>query len=242
MTLELALTLAVPVTFASLLLLERWRPARPLPRVAHWKSKGLGIFLFATLAGTLLPLLWMDAISRYRLMNLEGLGVALGALVAFVGTQFFIYWWHRAMHGIAPLWRWFHQLHHSAERLDIYGAYYLHPLDVLGFSFVQSVVPYLIFGVRPEAALISGFAGAFYSLFQHTNVRTPRWLGFVIQRPESHSVHHGRGVHAFNYADFPLWDLLFGTFRNPRPFEAEAGFFDGGSRRLWALLTGRKVA
>ena len=55
-------------------------------------------------------------------------------------------------------------------------------------------------------------------------------------------MHHARGVHAFNYADFPLWDLVFGTFRNPRAFEAETGFWDGASKRVGKLLLGRDVA
>jgi sterol desaturase/sphingolipid hydroxylase (fatty acid hydroxylase superfamily) len=123
----------------------------------------------------------------------------------------------------------------------MFGATYLHPLDALGFAFVQSVVPFLVLGVSAEAAIIAGFVGTFYALFQHLNVRTPRWLGYVIQRPESHSVHHARGVHAYNYADLPLWDIVFGTFRNPTAFEAEAGFWDGASRRLGSLLIGRDL-
>jgi sterol desaturase/sphingolipid hydroxylase (fatty acid hydroxylase superfamily) len=133
-------------------------------------------------------------------------------------------------------------MHHSAERLDVSGANYFHPLDTVGFALINSAVPFLIFGVRPEAAVIAGYAGAFFAVFQHANIRTPRWLGYFVQRPEAHSVHHARGVHAFNYADLPLWDLVFGTFRNPRSFEPEAGFGGGASRRLSALLAGRKVA
>jgi hypothetical protein len=45
-------------------------------------------------------------------------------------------------------------------------------------------------------------------------------------------------------ADYlPLWDLLFGTFRNPRGgAPAEAGFYEGASARLGAMLAFRKVA
>jgi sterol desaturase/sphingolipid hydroxylase (fatty acid hydroxylase superfamily) len=242
MTLELIATLAIPLIFVLLLIVERWRPARPLPRVARWRRKGLLFFVLATGLSLFAPLLWMDFISRHRLMNLEALGLAAGALVAFAGTQLFIYWWHRLLHTSAPLWRWFHQMHHSAERLDIYGANYFHPLDILGFSLLQSAVPFLVFGVRPEAALLAGMLGTFTATFQHLNVRTPAWVGYVVQRPESHSLHHARGAHGFNYSDLPLWDMIFGTFRNPRAFEAEAGFYDGASHRLGALLAGRKIA
>jgi sterol desaturase/sphingolipid hydroxylase (fatty acid hydroxylase superfamily) len=51
-------------------------------------------------------------------------------------------------------------------------------------------------------------------VFQHANGDTPHGLGYLIQRPQSHAIHHQRGVHAFNYADLSLWDMVFGTFRN----------------------------
>jgi len=75
------------------------------------------------------------------------------------------------------------------------------------------------------------------------NVRTPRVLGYLIQRPEAHFVHHQRDVHAYNYGDFPLWDLLFGTFRNPAEFGKEdVGFADPADRRLGAMLAFRDVS
>jgi sterol desaturase/sphingolipid hydroxylase (fatty acid hydroxylase superfamily) len=67
-------------------------------------------------------------------------------------------------------------------------------------------------------------------------------VGYFIQRPESHLVHHGRGVHAFNYADLPLWDMVFGTFRNPVAMESEAGFYDGASTRVAEMLAFRDVS
>jgi len=79
-------------------------------------------------------------------------------------------------------------------------------------------------------------------MFQHLNVRTPQWLGYVIQRPESHSGHHERGIHARNYSDLPFWDIVFGTFHNPREFTGECGFYDGGSKKVLPLLFGREIA
>jgi len=71
--------------------------------------------------------------------------------------------------------------------------------------------------------------------------RTPRWLGYIIQRPESHSVHHGKNIHRYNYSDLPLWDIVFGTFRNPESFQKEHGFYPGSSERLVEMLTFRDV-
>lgn len=242
MDLETLALLSFPGIFVLFVVLERLRPARPLPRVSWWRLKGVAFFVLMGAISIFAPLLWTDFVVAHRLLDLSWTGLWGGAALAFVGTQLASYGWHRAMHRVPLLWRLFHQMHHSAERLDIYGAVYFHPLDVLGFAFIQSVVPFLVLGVAPEAALVAGIVGTFYALFQHANVRTPRWLGYVIQRPESHSVHHGRGLHAFNYADLPLWDLVFGTFRNPARFEAEAGFWDGASRQVLPMLVARDVS
>jgi sterol desaturase/sphingolipid hydroxylase (fatty acid hydroxylase superfamily) len=76
----------------------------------------------------------------------------------------------------------------------------------------------------------------FFSIFQHANIKTPVWLGYIIQRPESHAVHHAKGVHAYNYSDLPLFDILFGTFRNPKNYVAETGFYFGASGKMSDML------
>jgi sterol desaturase/sphingolipid hydroxylase (fatty acid hydroxylase superfamily) len=102
-------------------------------------------------------------------------------------------------------------------------------------------VLYLVVGLGPEACAYAVLVTGVAELFYHWNVRTPYWLGFVIQRPESHCVHHERGVHAYNYADLPLWDMLFGTFRNPRRWNASCGFGEDRERRIGEMLRGKKV-
>ena len=74
------------------------------------------------------------------------------------------------------------------------------------------------------------------------NIRTPQWLGYVIQRPEAHGLHHARGIHAYNYGSLGIWDLVFGTFRNPARFDDPTGFWDGASTRMGAMLIGRDIA
>jgi sterol desaturase/sphingolipid hydroxylase (fatty acid hydroxylase superfamily) len=94
-----------------------------------------------------------------------------------------------------------------------------------------------------ESAIASGAIGIgnLLSLFQHANLRTPRWLGYIIQRPESHAVHHERGVHAGNYGNLAIWDIAFGTFHNPPRAPAQAGFYDGASSRIPEMLVGLAV-
>jgi hypothetical protein len=153
-------------------------------------------------------------------------------------------WGHGASgaHGSDILWRGLHQMHHSAERIDAWGAFYFHPLDMVGWTALSSLTLTVGFGLGPQAVSWFLYVTTFLGVVQHTNVRTPQWLGYLVQRPESHSVHHERDVHRHNYSDLPFWDWVFGTFRNPKDFACEAGFFPGASARLPQLLLFRDVA
>jgi sterol desaturase/sphingolipid hydroxylase (fatty acid hydroxylase superfamily) len=124
-------------------------------------------------------------------------------------------------------------MHHSAEKIDSFGAYYLHPVDVFFFTTWASLVFVPLLGLSTEAVVVGAAFLTVNAMFQHANIRTPHWLGYFIQRPESHCVHHALGVHHFNYSDLPLWDMIFGTFRNPKSVEGmKAGFYTGASTRI----------
>lgn len=227
---------------ALLVALDALVPARVLPAVRGWKLKGIVSFvLFMALVMTG-PVLWDAWLGEYRLIDATGLGVIGGGLVGLVVQQFLSYWWHRTMHRSPVLWRLFHQMHHSAERVDIYGNFWFHPLDVLGFGFVGSLALVLVVGVSAEAAIVANVITALASSFGHANLRTPRWLGYFVQRPENHALHHERGVHGSNYGDIALWDMVFGTWRNPEGFPAETGFYDGASSRVVEMLVFRDVS
>jgi sterol desaturase/sphingolipid hydroxylase (fatty acid hydroxylase superfamily) len=226
-------------TFAALDLLV---PARSFPTVRGWRLKGLASGILYWFVSTRAPFLWDGFLGRHTVFDLKGLPFWAAIPPAIVAYELGVYAWHRTMHGSDVLWRAFHQTHHSAERVDIWGALYFHPLDMLGFTFVGSFMLVFVFGFAPEAVLVAFLAVTFLALFQHTNLRTPQWLGWFIGRPEMHALHHERGVHRWNYGDIALWDQLFGTWKNPRAWEAEAGFYDGASHRLGDLLVFRDVA
>jgi sterol desaturase/sphingolipid hydroxylase (fatty acid hydroxylase superfamily) len=222
--------------------LEALFPARAYPRVRGWRWLGaLGLVAFMAI-GTVLPLLLPAVVFEHTLLSLGELPGALGAPLGFSVVTLVGYLYHRACHRFDFMWRWFHQLHHSAPRLDIGGAMMFHPFEMAAYSLIQVVILVPVLGLNAESAAFAGLIGAFYSLFQHWNVRTPRWLGYVIQRPESHGVHHEQGVHAYNYGDLPLWDMLFGTFRNPVRFTGDVGFGGNQHRRVVRMLLGRDVS
>jgi sterol desaturase/sphingolipid hydroxylase (fatty acid hydroxylase superfamily) len=216
--------------------------ARAFPEVRRWRLKGIAFMLLYFAVATFAPLMWDGWLGQHRLLAADTLPLWLQVAGGFLALQLGIYAWHRTMHNLPFLWRWFHQMHHSAERVDIWGAFYFHPLDMLGWMLLGSLCLVLGFGISAEAAIFVAVAATFCSMFQHANIRTPRWIGYVVTRPESHSLHHERAVHARNYGDIPLFDMLFGTFANPKTFEGEVGFYEGGSKRIGAMLAGRPIA
>ncbi|HTU62360.1 MAG TPA: sterol desaturase family protein, partial [Polyangiales bacterium] len=161
-------------------------------------------------------------------------------LCALVLYELLAYGYHRALHSSDLLFRSFHQMHHSAERLDVSGAFWFSPLDMLGFTCMSTLALSLV-GFAPSAITAFALANTLLAIFQHTNVRTPRWLGYIVQRPESHSHHHARSVHRDNYADLPIIDIVFGTFVNPREFASEQGYYPGASQRVPEMLLCRDV-
>jgi sterol desaturase/sphingolipid hydroxylase (fatty acid hydroxylase superfamily) len=236
------ISLTVFALYGALILLELLFPARKLVPVKGWRVKGLAAFAGYFFLSSYLPLLWTGWLGQYQLFDLTALGTWAGAAVGVLVYEIGVYVWHRAMHTSDRLWRSFHQMHHSAERLDTYGAFWFSPLDMVGFTALYSLALTLVVGVTAEAATMALYTTTFFNVFQHTNIRTPQWLGYIVQRPESHSVHHQRGVHAWNYSDLPLFDLLFGTFRNPKEYAPQQGFYDGASSRVGDLLLWRDVA
>lgn len=228
--------------YASLIVCERAFPARTLPVVRGWWWRGLGAFAVYFLLSSYLPLIWGETLAAWRLVDLTSLGTVGGAIAGLLVYEAGVYAWHRSMHRSNVLWRGFHQMHHSAERIDTFGAFWFSPLDMVGWTALSSLTLTVVIGITPEAAIWVLYVTTLLGIFQHANIRTPRWLGYFVQRPESHSHHHERGVHARNYADLPVFDLLFGTFHNPRDFAAEAGFYHGASARVGEMLRFRDVS
>lgn len=161
-------------------------------------------------------------------------------IASFLLTSFIFYWWHRATHWSDLLWRVFHQLHHSARRVEALTAFYAHPLDSAAAICISGCASYLILGASPAAAAIALLLTGLFDLFLHSDLRTPRWLGYFVQRPEMHTVHHQLGHHRQNYG-LPIWDLLFGTWTNPRERSMRLGFDGDKSDRITDMLLCRDV-
>src|SRR5688500_11217601 len=128
------ISLIVIALYAGLMIWEAFFPARPLPRIKYWKLKGLIFFAIYFYLSSYLPLLWNECLSALQIFDLTGLGTAGGAIAGSLIYQLGVYVWHRFMHKNNVLWRVFHQMHHSAERVDTYGAFMFSPMDMIGYT------------------------------------------------------------------------------------------------------------
>ncbi len=107
----------------------------------------------------------------------------------------------------------------------------------------MTVLLYPLLGLSKESSLwLSGFA-AFGEYFYHMNMKTPQWIGYFFQRPEAHRIHHlkKKRDHSKNYADLPIWDILGGTFENPKEMTKPTGFPDEAESRVLEMIRGRDV-
>ena len=233
--------LLVGLFAAVMILVERWRPARAFPRVPGFVARaallnGLqvaSVFVLGTHVDA-----WLQS---HRPWSAASLGTFGGAALGYLVITFVYYWWHRARHTSDFLWRWVHQVHHSPQRLEILTSFYKHPIEIAINAVLSSAILYGLVGVTPAAGAWAVAITGVAELVYHWNVRTPRWLGWWFQRPEMHCVHHEKGRHHGNYADLPLWDILFGTFDNPATFDGRCGFADDAERRLPEMLRGVDV-
>lgn len=212
-------------TYATFIALEQLRPARAYPRLPAWRLAGVCFLffghMFAGLVALAVPEDWLE---RHRLFDLTGLGIVGGVVAQYAVHTFLYYWYHRAMHRFDVLWR-IHQVHHSPPRYDVSLAYIDHPFDQ-ALQFLWSSVAFtLVFGFDPRAVAIALYLSFLATLLEHSNLRTPTWVGWFTARPEHHSLHHERGVHRGNYSEWPVvWDRLFGTYREPTQERRDVGF------------------
>jgi|GEM_PF-344596 len=221
---------------------ETKRKGRIWPQVRGWWFRAA--LLNGAQVGTvyLAGLTWDRWLLKYQPWSLYALDNSVGALLGYLVITFFFYWWHRLRHKSDFLWRWFHQIHHSPKRLEILTAFYKHPFELIADSILCSFILYPLLGLNPVSASYAVLLSALAELFYHWNVSTPYWVGFIFQRPESHCIHHQHGVHAYNYADLPLWDMIFGTFRNPKQWNGKCGLGEDGEHRLQEMLLGVDIS
>jgi sterol desaturase/sphingolipid hydroxylase (fatty acid hydroxylase superfamily) len=149
-----------------------------------------------------------------RIIGRWPLWVQIG--VVAVAYDFLQYALHRWFHG-DRMWR-YHAVHHSAQEIDVMTGFRNHPVNfVVGVGGPTAVL--LLLGFSPAAfAALAPFNFVMAALV-HANLNwTYGPFRYVLSSPMFHRWHHAivEGSLSRNYApNFPIWDLMFGTFYMP---------------------------
>jgi sterol desaturase/sphingolipid hydroxylase (fatty acid hydroxylase superfamily) len=207
---------------------RRWpRAAHDPRRRARWPANG-GLAALAIGTMSLLPLSLVTAAawaSERGVGLLHALSFPAAAAVAatLLLRALLSFATHLLMHRVPLLWR-VHRVHHLDTALDASTTVRFHPLEmVIGAAFgVPAVV---LLGLEPWVLAAYEVLDAAVTVFSHANLRLPRRLeralSFLVVTPGLHRVHHStwQPETDSNFgAVFPLWDLVFATFR-PEPRE-----------------------
>ena len=227
---------------AGCFLLERLFAGWRLPPVRTWPLRVIAVNLVQIGVVLLAGVTWEKYAAAHSLLQVSRhLPPLAGGVLAYFIATFIFYWWHRARHQSDLLWRLFHQIHHSPQRLEVITSFYKHPVEMVVNSILGSLIVFSLLGLNTRAAAVYTACTALGEFLYHTNVRTPRWVGYFFQRPEMHRIHHEKDKHRDNYGDIVWWDMLFGTYQNPATWNGECGFTEECELKLPAMLAFRDV-
>lgn len=212
---------------------ERLAPRRtgPMDRPARWRVNFF-LTLVNLVAMSLLPISFVGAAvwaqsHHWGLLNVVRLPTTVVVVVTLLARAFISFFTHYLNHMVPLFWR-VHRIHHLDTELDVSTTVRFHPLE-FGIGLLPGVPIVLACGLAPWVLMLYELLDVIVTLWSHSNLRVPeavdRALRYVVVTPDLHRVHHSawRPETNSNFgAVFPIWDLIFGTFRaTPRDGHAQ---------------------
>ena len=208
--------------FLAIGLWEIWRPHVASEASFGWRWAcnimiyALGVCVAGWLVATIVGSAWKTGLPDPPDLPLAVLALVFGVLILDLEK----YWVHRLLHNIPILWRC-HALHHSDRKLDVSTGYRHHPFEVAIVALVLSLSA-VVLGIPGTVVIAFGTIDAAAAIFQHGNIKLPRWLERVlapiIVTPAMHWIHHSidRREADSNFGQiFSFWDRLFATYTLP---------------------------
>lgn len=236
---------AIIIIFLVFYFLENIFPDQKLEYVKGWWIAVILINIFQLLCVIIATFTWekwlMNSSSNsFKLQNY--VNPFWGAIISYFINQWLFYFWHLARHEVYAFWLLFHQFHHSPSRIETITSFYKHPFEIIIDSIIMSVLVYKVLGLTPESSIWLSIFSATGEFFYHMNIKTPYFIGYFFQRPESHRIHHAY-MRRFtkNYSDFPLWDILGATFDNPEKMTSKTGFTENAEQNRWEMISFKDV-
>jgi len=163
-------------------------------------------------------------------------------LLAGVIGEFFYYWFHRAQHTFAFMWR-FHEVHHSIEEMSAWNSNHHFTEEIFRIPFITIPLSLLIgidTGLVPTLLLtVIGMQGQ----YEHSGTKLNLgWLRYVVADNRYHRIHHSvhREQWGHNFGSFvPFWDIVFRTAIFPKKGEWPAVGVPGTPepKTAWAFVS-----
>jgi sterol desaturase/sphingolipid hydroxylase (fatty acid hydroxylase superfamily) len=157
-------------------------------------------------------------LSKHPIVDATNLG-AFSYVILFFGYEFGFYVRHRFGH--QTRWFWMsHQVHHSANHLNLSVALRVSVGEVLMGALIFHVVPLSILGFDPMTILGTAAIGGALALWNHSTwIPKLGPLEGILSTPSAHRVHHARNPEYLGTkggANFGaltvIFDRLFGTY------------------------------
>ncbi|KAM0933083.1 putative delta(7)-sterol 5(6)-desaturase [Dioscorea sansibarensis] len=130
-----------------------------------------------------------------------------------VFCEFGIYWAHRELHDIKPLYKHLHATHHIYNKqntLSPFAGLAFHPLDGI-LQAVSHVIALFIIPTQLTTHIALLFLEAFWTANIHDCIHAKVW---PVMGAGYHTIHHTTYRH--NYGHYTIWmDWMFGTLRDP---------------------------
>ena len=164
---------------------------------------------------------------------LEGwAAIAAYTLISVLVIDFGVFLMHYLLHRLPFLWE-FHKVHHSADELNLFSQFRMHPVDLLTTTTVVTILQSIAYagffyltGTKPEIYTILSINAVTFLFYicgynlrhSHIWLNYPVWLSKILVSPAQHHIHHSANtVHWDKNMGliFSFWDRMFGTLYIP---------------------------
>jgi sterol desaturase/sphingolipid hydroxylase (fatty acid hydroxylase superfamily) len=216
------------VTFAAfLIVLALLEKMAPRARHSAWSERrritNVAMTLLNVMTLGMLPVSFVAAAAWARaegigLFNAVALPVSAAIALNLLARGLISFVTHYLMHRIPLFWA-VHRVHHLDTQLDVSTTVRFHPLEFF-IGLLPGIPMVVAFGLSPWILALYELFDVAVTLVSHANVRVPeridRWLRYLIVTPDLHRIHHSswQPETDSNFsAVFPIWDVVFRTFR-----------------------------
>jgi len=232
---------------------EQFIHFRPLSRKKRWVTNfsmtAISIFTMMIIPVSFISSAQYASEKHFGLFNTIQLNWNIIALVTLLIRGFISFFTYFLMHKIPFLWR-IHRVHHLDTEMDVSTNVRFHPFEFI-INTIVGVPIIVLFGFPVWVLMLYELFDVVITLVSHANISFPKRiekiLHYIIVTPDLHRVYHSsyQPETDTNFgAVFPVWDILFGTFktktRAPQK-EMEIGLEEVRDERvnniIWLLLS-----